>query len=185
MAKAPLVLKVTDEPTYFNKEAAIGLPILFPIGLIVGAMMGKDRMEKERVNGRVIEEPTVFNKDMMLGGVIGSIGAAAVTVIGLAIAVFAGSMTGPAALAVVGIASSVASAMGMVTGGMIGGDYGKESMQQDYIQASLQAQEAELEVSKSPVVAHTPSHEHEHTKQHGPAIKEERARASATQHERV
>lgn len=85
MAEA-LVLKKNDSPTYFNKEALIGT-LLFPVvGTVIGAMIGKSRMEEEAKNGKVVtDKPSFWNKDTLLGGLVGNL----VGCIGAAIAFFA------------------------------------------------------------------------------------------------
>ena len=69
-----LTLKVNDEPTYFNKEMAIGTVIAPVIGTLIGGYIGKRRMEKEKTEGRITtDEPSAWNKDTLLGAGLGRI----------------------------------------------------------------------------------------------------------------
>ena len=67
-----LVLKKTDAPSYFNKEALIGTLLVPGLGTIIGAMIGKSRMERERYEGKPVGEPDFWNKDTLIGALLGA-----------------------------------------------------------------------------------------------------------------
>lgn len=130
----PLVLKTNAEPTYFNKEAAIGF-LLFPVvGTIAGAIIGKNRMENERAVGKVIKEPSMFNKDMLLGTLLGGL-AGSILFKGLLIA--AAATASPALVT----AAFGAALISPLIGAYAGGGLGKEAMQQEMVMAQIQQRE--------------------------------------------
>ena len=124
----PRRLQVYDTPTVFNKEMAIGALIGFgPIGMIVGGLVGKARMNSEKNNGKMVGEPSAWNKDTILGGLLGGLAGAAV------LALVAGTGFGLAA----GMAAYLG---GMAAGGFIGGQHGKGVQQAEYYKAIDQEQ---------------------------------------------
>ena len=145
MAKEPLRLRVDDAPTYWNKENLIGTWV-FPIGNVVGAMMGKERMEREQKEGRIVKEPTVLNIDMLVGATVGSLLSIFTAMAGAAIGGAIGLTMGKEAM--VALAN-----LGMVGGGLsavpigayIGGIMGKDRMQKEYAQAQEQQRTRELQ----------------------------------------
>jgi hypothetical protein len=190
----PLVLKVHDEPTYFNKEAAIGLLLFPPLGAVVGAFIGKERMEKEKAQGRIIKEPSDWNKDTLLGGLIGAeigavvgyVAAGAILAAGVLTAnpgaLIAGSelvaMNGAMALSALA-AFAGSTLIGVGIGSWIGGDIGKESMQQDKIKAEIENSRGhEHGHGREKQVAHSYEHDMGHGKNHAAAITAERERAA-------
>ena len=123
----PRRLQVYDEPTMFNKEMAIGALMGFgPLGMIVGGLIGKSRMRSEKLNGKMVGEPSAWNKDTILGGLLGSIAGVAI----LAVTMTTG----------VGVAAVAASIGGMLLGGYIGGQHGKGVQEAEYYKAIDQEQ---------------------------------------------
>ena len=73
----------TEEPTYFNKEAALGalagalLTIPFSgfgaiAGASVGALFGKRRIEHENLEGKLITPPSFWNFKTAVGTLAGN-----------------------------------------------------------------------------------------------------------------
>ena len=111
-----LVLNTHRNPTYFNKEMAIGA-FLVPLfgggvislvgGAVLGGLIGKQRIEREALAGKHIDEQhNWLNKDMLLGALIGhAIGRALVF----------GALAMQIATSGIGTATSLATTMAIVT----------------------------------------------------------------------
>jgi hypothetical protein len=145
-------LKVAAEPTYLNKEMVIGTLFAPGIGTLVGAAIGKSRMENEKEYGKkVSDQPSIWNKDLLLGAQLGGIGGAiagmAVGLVMTGAAILATGPAGLAALTLVATAAKVGSMAGTLLGGFMGGKKGQsteraqfeQSMHQDQQQAINQA----------------------------------------------
>ena len=122
----PRNLKVYDEPTVFNKEMAIGLFLAGPIGAIIGGFVGKSRMKNELQYGKTVGEPTAWNKDTLLGGLMGN------ALGGLAVAAVVVSLQLPLAIAAFG------GLIGTIGGAYLGAKKGEARMQQEYEYAQKQ-----------------------------------------------
>lgn len=135
MAPNDLRLPIKDEPTYLNKEAAIGF-LLFNIpGAILGGLLGKERMQRESRDGRLASEPTIWNKDMALGAAAGVFLMSAGALVGALAAGFGGFFLGAAATVIVGA--------------VIGGNYGKNRMAEER-QEALALRERTMQLSAQP-----------------------------------
>lgn len=138
-----LKIPAKDEPTFWNKDAAVGffvggmIPVVGHIGgLIVGGLIGKNRMERESREGRITPEPTLWNKDMALGAGIG---------------VFLMSAGALAGLLTAGIGGLLMGAIGtVVAGALIGGAYGKNRMKEEYQDALNIRARGELQSQAEP-----------------------------------
>lgn len=122
---------ITEQPTLWNKDAALGALIgtlVFPglgtaIGALWGGYVGKHSMETEAINGKHVERPTVWNKTALIGGLFGFVA------VGLLLSPFiyaplmAGTLSTSAALAAFGVWSA-----GTIMGSALGGAKGKEAM---------------------------------------------------------
>lgn len=155
-------IQVNKSPTYWNKEGAMGLVLgspFFPIGSLiggaVGAYFGKQRMEKERAEGKVISSPTLLNKNIWPGIVKGFLLSLAVMCVALAVvlgpaalpaatvsfgqltAIAGGGLAdiGTTLLAQVGVGSTV---LLPVIGGIWGAITGKKEMAREYEQAKTE-----------------------------------------------
>ncbi len=134
-----LKLKVTDEPTYFNKEMAIGTLLVPVIGTIIGGYLGKRRMEKEKAEGRTTsDEASAWNKDTLLGAAIGRVAGA---ILGAGLGLITTVALGPVAGLAVHIASEIA---GIAIGGSIGSKEGIRRQDSDFVQAQHQQSEAAI-----------------------------------------
>jgi hypothetical protein len=165
-----LRLRVTDTPTIFNKEMAIGT-LLFPglLGTIIGGLVGKERMEWEFKDGRrVSSDPSFWNKDTLLGGLIGY---SMVAIIGMITAVFAFPEITILGLAAIGVGSG---AVGTVIGAWVGGKHGQDRMEHEYRSAVVQ----QVSQNASPEVAQAVEHAMEHKKDWGKKILEEKLLAT-------
>ena len=118
----PLTLAVHDEPTMFNKEMAIGT-FFGPIGMLIGGWIGKSRMSNELKYGKVVGEPSGWNKDAALGFLGGNLLGGIVA----AIMVAGGAVAGIAAL--LPLAAGVA-------GGFMGAHHGEAAEFAEYQKAA-------------------------------------------------
>src|SRR5437763_1367640 len=91
-----LRLKTNHNPSIFNKDMFLGGllgSLIAPgwgaiVGGAIGGLFGKNRQEKENREGKLVSEPSFWNKDTLIGGIVGNaIGAVA----GLAILVAGGA----------------------------------------------------------------------------------------------
>jgi hypothetical protein len=131
--------------------------LLFPIvGTVIGAYMGKNRMEHEREHGKEITDPTIFNKDMILGGLLaptvtGLVGVA-ITIALTALTVASGgdfssvAQAEAAINATTGVAAAGMAITQMATlaafpiGALLGGWSGQSDMESEKSQAISQLQ---------------------------------------------
>lgn len=167
MAPNDLRLPIKDEPTYLNKEAAIGflagsfVPAVGNVGgLIIGALIGKSRMEREARDGRIAYEPTIWNKDMALGAGIGVFLTVAGAVLGGIVLGVGGAIFGAAAT--------------VVAGALIGGVYGKNRMAEDR-QEAIALRVRTMQLSTQPeqavgVTMETPSYARSATREEAIAL---------------
>lgn len=156
----PLVIQTHHNPSLFNKDMLLGgliglvasafipgggaLGAVFTGGsAVVGGLIGRARQNHENMHGKPVSEPSVFNKDMLIGGLIGLTLAGFVAAIAGTMAlggIFTAAAVAPAAtplVAGVGLAATLAAgALSPVIGGYIGGRMGKSQ------------QEAELDVAR-------------------------------------
>ena len=189
----PLTLKVTAEPTIFNKEALIGFftPLAF-IGAIIGGFIGKNRMEEEKSAGKIVtDKPSFWNKDTLLGGLIGGwVGAlvafvARGVIAGPAIAELAatGVVTGAnAPLLVTALAVSAVISLGSITlGAYLGGKSGQAHQVQEYEAAKQQTIVGHISKTVSHEVGKAVEYSMEHNKDWGKHVSEERLLAEAQQ----
>ena len=140
-------LQVYSEPTVFNKEMAIGMLTLGPIGAIVGGLIGTTRMNSEKQYGKTLGEPSMMNKDTFLGAAIGYALAGS--------ALLVGGMTA-------GLPAVVLAITLPALGGFIGGSIGKQKMQNEYDYSFLQEKNlaanghAPAQAVTVPEIAHEP-----------------------------
>lgn len=137
----PLILHKNDTPTIFNKDAAVGAaigtyfgPVIgTSIGGLIGGVVGKNRIATEALQGKVVSEPSVFNKDTIIGGVIGNtVGVFAAGAI-LAGGIAATPLALPAAIMATG-----AFVGSTALGAYIGGRRGKAKATLEYAQAEAE-----------------------------------------------
>lgn len=114
----PLKLQTHHNVTIFNKDMMLGalVGLIVPgfgpvalgaaaVGALIGGFVGKNRLEKENHEGKVVTTPTYLNKDTLIGGLLGSkIG---VTVGLLALGTIIGALAGPGLLSAVGEAGGI------------------------------------------------------------------------------
>ncbi|MDX1974900.1 MAG: hypothetical protein SFT92_04420 [Rickettsiales bacterium] len=171
-----LRVPVNDEPSWFTKETAIGFLMAGPLGFLVGGYVGKQRMEREKLDGRIVEKPSFWNKDMLLGGLlgglVGSLGAVAV-VVTAAIALHSAPI-----LAFGGLASALGYLVGAAGGAYYGGTEGEKTMEQEYAQAV--ALHRAREPGRAPLLEQTV--EREPAISHQQRIEQQRALAAQQQH---
>jgi uncharacterized protein YcfJ len=162
-----LRLRVTDQPTWFNKEMAIGT-LIFPIvGTLIGGYIGKNRMQKELVEGRrVSSEPSFWNKDTLLFGLLGGTVTSMLT-FGLAV-------SGPGGL----IAAAAMELGGMAVAGYFGGKAGEKRQVQDFQEAKKQHIVGQVSQNISPEIAEAVGYTMEHKKDWGQQVLEEKLLAA-------
>lgn len=166
-----LYLKVTDTPTWWNKEAAIGLIGAGPLGAFVGGLIGKDRMERENRDGRAVSStPSFWNKDTLLGGLLGNLTGALIG-LGIATIILFSAEVLPS-LAMVQLGASAMAVAGAAVGVYLGGKKGQAREQQEYAQAAQQ-----------PESAHQPAKSMEQSKTLSLTTEIERERTEAQQAE--
>lgn len=142
-----------QEPTLLNKSAAIGalscglaasvIPGAQPLALAavaaaagagVGGAVGKNRMEREQEEGVAAKPPSMWNRDALLGGLLGLAAARILTF---------GALSLASTLSVEGIGAVVASTpviaivattvtLAMTVGLYLGGRYGKKCAESEY-----------------------------------------------------
>ncbi len=149
MAEQSYTIPATKAPTFWNKDAATGALIgslIFPIvgtavGLVIGGNRGQSRMEREQQQGKTVDEPTFWNKQIAVGHWKGlGIGVVVGGVIGLI-----GGIPG----AILG--AQIGAGVGSIAGLIVGGIQGKHQMQEEYEQGRA------LELEKSLSTAQAPS----------------------------
>lgn len=170
-------VKVHARPTLFNKEMAIGFFAagLVPVkntlaslalsagGMIVGGFAGKGRMENELVDGKKLSaNPSIANKDMVLGGLLGAWGGAMATgvLLGLEKSPTVGTL-----LALMGGGAAI--------GGVMGGISGKNKEQYSYDVARRDA--AQQEKSKAYEKEREAEYAHDVKKDHAKKLHKQRA----------
>lgn len=78
MEDRPLRVPATEKPRFLNRDMSFGFSIgniasgnrgLFAplVGLVAGSMIGKEKMQREEREGRLVYPPTYFNKDAVIG----------------------------------------------------------------------------------------------------------------------
>ena len=191
------VVPATEEPTAWNKSAAVGAiagGLVFPVvghiaGAVIGGQMQKEKMQKELASGHVVEEPTALNKDAIIGGFIGSIAGG---LLGAAVFFGAAAATGGVVPVVALLAATALSVGGTILGAMQGGKQGKEAMEQEYAAAQASgAPSIGLSITKAPAVeqhttphqeaAPSPSNTNELRTDHAARIRAEQTRAGLQQ----
>ena len=151
-----LRLKTDQTPTIFNKDMAVGAllgnilgralcmtlgggPASIAFSGLVSAVSsayfsgqaGKRQMELDNEFGKAIHKPKFWNKDALLGGLIGSV----VAGFGLRAMLLLGTSTIVPGMAVAAITLTFASIIGGV---IVGGNAGKRHMEQELMQAMQQ-----------------------------------------------
>ena len=200
-----LVLRQDDTPTIFNKHMAIGALLGNIAGGILGGMAGgaygsyagrllgsaivgliagvkhKTEMEHDLNEGKIVSKPTSWNKDTLLGGLIGwMIGGA---LIGFAAAALVSSgVTITAAVATSAVAASLITLVaGTAFGAIIGGKHGKHVMAKEYEEAQRQLAEQQA-AARAPQLEQEQSREP--TRSFAKQIEHERQQATAGQKSR-
>lgn len=117
------IVPSNEEPTFFNREMALGTYIFPVVGTIIGGFIGKSRMESEQATGILVKPPSRMNITALNGFLYGSMVSAFVSMAVLTIG-------GPAA---------VLGAIGILIGGtalaaFAGGSYQKDKMDALYEQ---------------------------------------------------
>jgi hypothetical protein len=172
-----LTLKTNKQPTLFNKDMVLGtlLGLMIPGGLIlkpfillgsaaVGGYIGKSTQERENREGKKVNEASFWNKDTLIGGLMGmEIG----TIIG-AVA-FIALLAAPA----VAVGALLTSAVGgTVMGTYFGGKMGEHQQAKEYEEAKRQLVETQIGKAIAPQLAQEP--ELGHGKKFVQAIDQER-----------
>ena len=126
--------KTDHKPTIFNKEMVIGTLLLPIIGTVIGGYMGKRRMEDENRNGKIVSsKPGMWNKDSLLGGLIGmEVGSA------LGRALLLGAFTGAPISGIVALGFFAVTAAAGLVGAAVGGGIGQKTEVLEYRQAKHQ-----------------------------------------------
>ncbi len=160
MAEALRLKTAPQESTIFNKDMLLGTLAgwtvggLFgaPLGAVIGGVLGKNRIDRENLEGKIVSKPSFWNKDTVIGAlgghVVGGLAAAAViltistkAIIGGALATSPLGMLAIAATLIVG---------GTLIGANIGGNQGARRMESEYQQAVAQNMAQSVEPSRAP-----------------------------------
>lgn len=214
---ATLTLKTNAAPTYFNKEAAIGtlagfigggllnIPLTMMTGIpglgsaiailggaAVGGSVGKSRMEHELAHGKEVGEPTRWNKDAAIGGMLGWLGGAVaalgVLLVGGLGSVITSGATAMPEVAGVGLLATAVGALaspfiGAAVGTYIGGGMGKSQMEKDFQQAQIE-QAVSQKIEQGKMLSLAQEVEQQQGKGHTVRIEQERALAAVVQNQR-
>ena len=181
-----LTLKVNDQPTWLNKEMAIGT-LLFPIvGTLIGGYIGKERMERELKEGRPVSaSPSFWNKDTLLGA---SIGYALTGLIFMATTITAVAGTAATGSPVVGglgaLAMSASLVVPTILGAYLGGKHGQNRQVAEYAEATQQTIVQGLSQTMSPEIAQAVEYRMTHDKQWGKQMLEEKLLQAAQENVR-
>jgi len=199
-----LRLKTNKKPTIFNKDmlyyglltpfAAVLVSAFLPesvgafavsgiahygamaVGGLLGGLIGKRRIGKENVEGKEVKSPSVFNKKLVIGGLLASnLFGLAVTAVELIAGASAATMGAPLLLAT--LAGGLAA---LVTGAYFGGQSGKKEMEREYEEAKKQYIVEQIGQNISPEIGQAVEYTMEHKKDWGKKILEEKL-LSATQ----
>lgn len=166
-----LRLETKKEPTFWNKEMVIGTLIAPGVGTVVGALLGIDRMKKEKAEGKLVSNtPSFWNKDTLLGGLLGSIGGGIVAAVATTAAIGTGLLPAAIAVAQLGIYTGVIG--GTVAGGYLGGKSGQEKELQEY---KLAHQRKSHVSSNERSQEHSMEHEHVQSKSFVKKLEQERS----------
>ena len=191
-----LKLKTQEKPSIFNKDmlfyGLLAPLVLVPLSLIpgvgptgaairygtmalgglFGGWMGKNRIERENIEGKDAKSPSFFNKEMVIGALL-TIKAAGLVLGGIL------TMTG------ITPAVAVASAIGLLAsfgiGGYIGGKIGHNRMEQEYEAAKKQFIIQNISRNVSPEVGQAVQYTMEHKKDWGKEVLEKELLAAAQQ----
>ncbi len=205
-----LTLKTNNSPSYFNKDTLLGGLLSYVVGgivlnafipgggliaaaggAIIGGMMGKNRIEDENKNGKKVGEPTAWNKDTAIGGLLGFVGAGiavAVTLVLGAGATLAAAAAAPAAVPAAAIGTLVAMGAALlgapIVGAFIGGKIGKNRQTHEVEDSKKQTIVEHLSKTVSPEVGKAVEYSMEHGKDWSKQVTEERMLAEAQQQHR-
>lgn len=170
-----LRLKTNHNPSIFNKDMLLGgllgalVPASLPGGFVLttaaiiggaltGGAIGRHTQEVENREGKRVGEPSFWNKDTLLGGLIGN-------TIGAAVGVAAFFTIAAAGAPLVGAAVLAASWIGGATlGTMIGGKSGKSRQAAEFEMAKRQQIGAHISQSVSPEIGQAVEYTMEHNK---------------------
>ncbi len=200
-----LILKKNDAPTLFNKDMVLGGlaaaaatfftggtflvgGAIIGGGALIGGFLGEKRMEREAIEGKVVGEPSFWNKDTLIGGLIGGISAPIVAGIGALVAAALVAVVAPASPAILGAAVlglAVGGAGAIATGTYIGGKMGESRMANELNDARQQNIVNELSKSSGPQVAQAVEYAmaNDKTKNWTQHIENERALATGQAHQ--
>jgi hypothetical protein len=181
-----LTLKTHHNPSVFNKDMLLGgllgtvaMPVVGTlIGAIIGGSIGKTNQEKENENGKRVGDPSFWNKDTAIGGLIGSFVGSAIG----AVAMFALAAGGAPVLAAAGLAAAGVAWMGATAlGAYIGGKAGEKRQAREYEEAKHQTIVNHISNKVSPEVGKAVEYSMEHNKNWAKDVTEERLLAEAQQ----
>lgn len=180
-----LVLKKNESPTYFNKEALIGTLLAPGLGTIIGAMIGKSRMESEATSGKVVtDKPSFWNKDALLGGLLGDLVGAGIIIavvgIGAVSSIVAGAA--PVVLGATAVAAGLGWAASVAAGVYLGGKSGEASQKKEFEEAKQQTIVDHISHKVSPEVGKAVEYSMQHNKEWGKQVTEDRLLADAKAH---
>jgi len=199
----PMTLQTHHNPSLFNKDMLLGgllgllIPIpgaaliTAPIGGILGGLIGKNRLAKENREGKTVGEPSFWNKDTLIGGLIGlalaGIAAFSVGLIGAGATVVTAAAA-PAAAPVVlglGVGAVGAALFGVpILGAYIGGKIGKKRQEREYDEARRQQIVQQLSQNISPEIGQAVEYKMTHDKQWAKQMLEEKLLAAAQERTR-
>ena len=179
-----LILKKTDAPTYFNKEALIGTLLVPGLGTIIGAMVGKSRMEDEAKSGKVVTDQTSFwNKDALMGGLLGDLVGGAIFASVVGIGAITAVLTGvPVVFGAGAVAAGLGWAASVAVGTYLGGKSGEASQKAEFEEAKQQTIVEHLSHTVSPEVGKAVEYSMQHNKEWGKQVAQDRLLADAQGH---
>lgn len=208
-----MTLKTDHKPSIFNKDmllggllglaatifvpgstavAAIAAGAIAVGGAVIGGVIGKKRLEDENKFGKKVGEPSFWNKDTLIGGLIGFMGAGLAAVATGIIAIggtVAAGAAAPAAAPVVaglGLAAVGAAAIGSpILGAYIGGNIGKRRQARELEEAKQQFIVENISRNVGPEIGQAVAYTMEHNKQWGKQVLEEKLMAAQQAPEQV
>jgi hypothetical protein len=189
-------LKTNHNPSYVNKDMVIGAMIgsfFTPIagtaiGAAIGSYIGKKNQERENAEGKRVSEPSMWNRDTLIGGFVGNVVGGIVAAISFAaitgVTLSAAAAGAPVAATALTIGTVVAAGVAIgstVAGAYVGSKAGESRQAREYETARQQNVVQELEKNVSPEVAKAVEYAmaNDKSKNWGKEISDEREKAAA------
>jgi hypothetical protein len=189
-------LKTNHTPSYVNKDMVVGgiigsffTPVVgTAVGAAIGSYIGKKNQEKENAEGKRVSEPSMWNRDSLIGGFIGYVAGGVAAAVSFAaitgVTITAAAAGAPVAATALTVGTLVAGAVavgGIVAGAYVGSKAGEARQAREYEMARQQNIVQDLQQNVSPEVAKAVEYAmaNDKSKNWGKEIEEQKARAAA------